>query len=242
MGNLNFLFRPQSVALIGASADTRKYGGWTAKNMVDHGYTGELHFVTRSKNETIFGIKTYPTVLDIPTPVDLALVAVPIPACCETIEQCGRKGVKAAIIVTTGFGEAGEEGQEVERQVVEMAKKYNVRLMGPNCMGHYSAEAKLNTSIVELSPGPISLVLQSGNLAIDLNNDTKTRNLGYSKWATIGNQKDLRFHEFVEHIKDDELTKVLMLYMEGLRIEGPEDGRKFMEAARSTVLSNRFVR
>lgn len=236
MGNLDFLFNPKSVALIGASADTRKYGGWTAKNMVDHGFTGDLHFVTRSKNETIFGVKTYPSILDIPTPVELALVAVPIAACCTTIEQCGQKGVKAAIVVTTGFGEAGEEGKEIERQVIEMARKYNVRLMGPNCMGHFSADMKLNTSIIELTSGPISLVLQSGNLAIDLNNETKTRNLGYSKWATIGNQKDLRFYEFINHIKDDDATKVLMLYMEGLRIEGTADGRNFMESARVAAM------
>lgn len=232
MGNLDFLFNPKSVALIGASADTKKYGGWTAKNMVEHGFAGDLYFVTRSKNETIFGVKTYPRILDIPDPVDLAVVAVPIAACCETIEQCGRKGVKAAIVVTTGFGEAGEEGKAIERQLVETARRYNVRLMGPNCMGHFSADKKLNTSIIELTSGSISLVLQSGNLAIDLNNESKIRNLGYSKWATIGNQKDLRFYEFINHIKDDETTKVLMLYMEGLRIESTADGRNFMEAAR----------
>jgi acetyltransferase len=235
MGNLDFLFNPKSVALIGASSDTKKYGGWTAKNMVDHGYTGKLYFVTRSKLDTIFGVKTYPSILDIPDPVDLALVAVPIPACCATIEQCGKKGVKAAIVVTTGFGETGEEGKKIERQVVAMAKKYNVRLMGPNCMGHYSADVRLNTSIIELEPGTLGLVLQSGNLAIDLNNDTKTRNLGYSQWATIGNQRDLRFHEFVEHIKDDEATKVMMLYMEGLRIDSTADGRQFMAAARAAI-------
>ncbi len=236
MGNLDFLFSPKSVALIGASADTRKYGGWTAKNMVEHGFAGNLYFVTRSKNETIFGVKTYPRILDIPNAVELAVVAVPISACCETIDQCGRKGIKAAIVVTTGFGEAGEEGKAIERQLVETARKYNVRLMGPNCMGHFSADEKLNTSIIELTSGPISLVLQSGNLAIDLNNESKTRNLGYSKWATIGNQKDLRFHEFVNHIKDDEATKVLMLYMEGLRIESTADGRNFMAAARTAAM------
>ncbi len=241
MGNLDFLFNPSSVALIGASSNTKKYGGWTAKNMVDHGYTGKLYFVTRSKLDTIFGVKTYPSILDIPDPVDLALVAVPIPACCETIEQCGKKGVKAAIIVTTGFGETGEEGKEIERQVVAMAKKYNLRLMGPNCMGHYSAAVRLNTSIIELNPGILGLVLQSGNLAIDLNNDTKTRNLGYSQWATIGNQRDLRFHEFIRHIKDDEATKVLMLYMEGLRIDSAADGRKFMEAAERPSRKNPYV-
>lgn len=237
MGNLDFLFSPRSVALIGASADTRKYGGWTAKNMVEHGFSGELYFVTRSKQPTIFGVKTYPTILDIPAPVELALVAVPISACLTTIEQCGQKGVKAAIVVTTGFGEAGEEGKEIERQIVSMARQYNVRLMGPNCMGHFSADVRLNTSIIELGSGPISLVLQSGNLAIDLNNETKNRNLGYSKWATIGNQKDLRFHEFVSHIKDDETTRVLMLYMEGLRIESTADGRNFMEAARAAAMN-----
>jgi acetyltransferase len=151
------------------------------------------------------------------------------------MEQCVEKGVKCAIVVSTGFGEVGPEGKELERQMLEIARRGNMRVQGPNCMGTYSAAKSMNASIIDLAPGPMSLVLQSGNFGIDINFNAKARNLGYSCWATIGNQMDVRFHDFVEYIETDDATKVLLLYMEGLRVESEEDGRKFIAAAQRTV-------
>ncbi len=235
MSDLVPLFRPRSVALIGASSDTKKYGYWTAKSLIDNKFQGDIYLISRSGGE-ILGLPTYPDILSAPGDVDLAIVAIAPKYIVPVIEQCVEKGVKTAVVVSTGFGETGPEGKEIERQMLEVARKGGLRIMGPNCMGMYSSAVSLNASIIDLAPGPMSLVLQSGNFGIDINFNAKSRNLGYSCWATIGNQMDMRFHDFVSYIEQDENTRVLLLYMEGLRVENEEDGRRFLEAARRTSL------
>ncbi|MBI9111076.1 acetate--CoA ligase family protein [Maridesulfovibrio ferrireducens] len=235
MSELKTLFRPRSVALIGASRDTKKYGYWTAKSLFENKYKGDVYLISRSGGE-ILGHETYPDILAVKGDVDLAIIAIAPKYILPVIEQCVEKGVKSAIVVSTGFGETGAEGKEIERKMLEIARKGGLRIQGPNCMGTYSAAVNMNASIIDLAPGPMSLVLQSGNFGIDLNFNAKARNLGYSCWATIGNQMDLRFHDFVKYIEEDDSTKVLLLYMEGLRVESEEDGRKFIEAARKTAL------
>lgn len=235
MSELNTLFQPRSVALIGASSDTKKYGYWTAKSLIENGYNGTVHLISRSGGE-ILGRPTLPSILDVETEVDLAILAIAPDYIIPVVEDCAKKGVRNIIIVATGFGEVGEEGKQIERRILEIARAGGMRMMGPNCMGMYSSAASLNASIIDLAPGPMGLVLQSGNFGIDINFNAKVRKLGYSCWATIGNQVDLRFHDFVDHMGHDEFTKVLMLYMEGLRIESEEDGRRFLEVARRTSL------
>ena len=236
MSDLIPLFRPKSVALIGASSDTKKYGYWTAKSLIDNKFQGEIHLISRSGGE-ILGQPTYPDILSVPGEVDLAIIAIAPKHILSIIEQCVEKGVKTGIVVSTGFGETGPEGKEIERRMLEIARKGNMRIMGPNCMGMYSSAVSLNASIIDLAPGPMSLVLQSGNFGIDLNFNAKKRGMGYSCWATIGNQMDVRFNDFVRYIEQDDHTKVMLLYMEGLRVENEEDGRKFLEAARRTSVS-----
>lgn len=240
MSDLLPLFQPKSVALIGASSDTKKYGYWTAKSLIDNKFQGDIFLVSRSGGQ-ILGYPTYPDILSVPGEVDLAIIAIAPKYILPIIEQCVEKGVKTGIVVSTGFGETGEEGKEIERKMLEIARRGNMRIMGPNCMGMYSSAVSLNASIIDLAPGPMSLVLQSGNFGIDINFNAKKRNLGYSCWATIGNQMDLRFNDFVRYIENDTHTKVLLLYMEGLRVENEEDGRKFLEAARRTSLQRPIV-
>lgn len=233
--DLKALFKPRSVALIGASNDSRKYGYWTAKSLVDNGFDGRLYMVSRTRADRIMGYKPYASILDIQEAVDLAVVGIAPKYIQAVIEACAQKKVKCVIVVSTGFGETGAQGKAVERRMLQTARQRRMRLMGPNCMGNYSAAVRLNTSIIDLAPGPLSLVLQSGNFGIDINVNAKARGLGYSCWATIGNQVDLRFHDFVDYIKDDAATKVLLLYMEGLRVESEADGPRFMDAARAAV-------
>lgn len=234
MSDLVPLFQPKSVALVGASSNSKKYGYWTAKSLVENKFEGDIYLVSRSGGE-LFGHTTYPDILSIPGEVDLAILAIAPKFILSVMEQCVEKGVKCAIVVSTGFGETGEEGKELERKMLEIARKGNMRVQGPNCMGTYSAAKSMNASIIDLAPGPMSLVLQSGNFGIDINFNAKSRNLGYSCWATIGNQMDMRFHDFVKYIETDDNTKVLLLYMEGLRVESEDDGRKFIEAAKKTA-------
>ncbi|WFS63117.1 acetate--CoA ligase family protein [Pseudodesulfovibrio thermohalotolerans] len=234
MSDLVPLFQPNSVALIGASSNPKKYGYWTAKSLIENGFDGDVYLVSRSGGE-LFGHQTYPDITAVPGDVDLAIIAIAPAHILPVMEQCVEKGVKCAIVVSTGFGETGPEGKELERKMLEIARKGNMRVQGPNCMGTYSAAKNMNASIIDLAPGPMSLVLQSGNFGIDINFNAKSRNLGYNCWATIGNQMDMRFHDFVEYVEADDNTKVLLLYMEGLRVESEEDGRKFIEAAQKTA-------
>lgn len=178
MSDLIPLFRPKSVALIGASSDTKKYGYWTAKSLIDNKFQGEIHLISRSGGE-ILGQPTYPDILSVPGEVDLAIIAIAPKHILSIIEQCVEKGVKTGIVVSTGFGETGPEGKEIERRMLEIARKGNMRIMGPNCMGMYSSAVSLNASIIDLAPGPMSLVLQSGNFGIDLNFNAKS-----AAWAT----------------------------------------------------------
>ncbi|MFA7165570.1 MAG: acetate--CoA ligase family protein [Desulfoplanes sp.] len=240
MSDLVPLFQPESVALIGASSNSKKYGYWTAKSLIENKFEGDIYFVSRSGGE-IFGHPSYPDILSVPGNVDMAIIAIAPKFILPVMEQCVAKGVKCAIVVSTGFGETGPEGKELERKMLEIARKGNMRVQGPNCMGTYSSAKSMNASIIDLAPGPMSLVLQSGNFGIDINFNAKSRNLGYSCWATIGNQMDLRFHDFVEYIESDENTKVLLLYMEGLRVESEDDGRQFIEAAKRTAVKTPIV-
>lgn len=236
MSDLTTLFRPRSVALIGASSDPKKYGYWTAKSLIDNKFTGKIYFVSRTSAGDIMGIKPHASILDIKDDVDLAIVGIAPQHIIPVIEDCGKKGVKSIIVVATGFGETGEEGKEIERKMRELTKQYDMNLMGPNCMGMFSSSVSLNASIIDLAKGSLSLALQSGNFGIDINVNAKKRGLGYSCWATIGNQIDIRFHDFVKYMGMDTDTKAILLYMEGLRVESEEDGRNFFDIAKQVSL------
>lgn len=241
MDNYNRIFEPQSVALIGASSNPEKYGYWTAKTMSECGYKGKLYFVSRSSSQDLFGIPTVNSIFEIEDSLDLAVVAIAPPFIAPVMEACGQKGVAAALIVSTGFGETGEDGKKIEARLKEISCKYHIRIMGPNSMGLYNSSLCLNTSIVNLAPGHVSLVAQSGNFGADINFNLKRRNLGYSIWATIGNQIDLRFHELIEYLKTDDQTRVILAYMEGLRVDSEEDGRRFMAEAKEACLSKPLI-
>ena len=236
MSDLTPLFRPKSVALIGASSDTRKYGYWTAKSLIDNKFTGQLYLISRTAAEDVLGYKPYANISDVPDPVDLAIVGIAPNHILPVLQECADKGVKAVIVVATGFGETGPEGKTLEQQMLDIAAKSGMRIMGPNCMGLFSAPVNLNASIIDLDKGHMGLVLQSGNFGIDINFNAKSRDLGYSGWATIGNQIDLRFADFVEYLGQDEATRVVLMYMEGLRVSSVDDGRRFIEKARLTAL------
>lgn len=236
MSDLTPLFRPKSVALIGASSDTKKYGYWTAKSLIDNKFTGDLYLISRTTAEHILGKKPYACIGEVPGPVDLAIVGIAPKYILSSLQECADKGVKAVIVVSTGFGETGPEGKALEQEMLAIAQKSGMRIMGPNCMGMFSSPVSLNASIIDLDKGHMGLVLQSGNFGIDINFNAKTRGLGYSGWATIGNQIDLRFADFVEYLGQDDATRVVMMYMEGLRVASVNDGRDFLEKARKTTL------
>jgi acetyltransferase len=241
MSDLTHLFRPKTVALIGASSDTKKYGYWTAKSLIDNKFTGQLYLISRTAATDIIGYNPYASISEVPAPVDLAIVGIAPKYVLPVIQECSDKGVRAVIVVSTGFGETGPEGKALEQAMLSIASKAGMRIMGPNCMGLFSSPVSLNASIIDLDKGHMGLVLQSGNFGIDINFNAKKRGLGYSGWATIGNQIDLRFADFVEYLGQDEATNVVLMYMEGLRVSSVNDGRDFLEKARRTTLCKPIV-
>jgi acetyltransferase len=227
--HLDFLFRPKSVAVIGASATPGKIGYSVMYNLLEGKYEGKIYPINNKLDE-ILGIKCHASILDVPGPVDIAVVTVPAKICVPITEECGKKGVKALVIITSGFSEVGEK--DLEQQMVDVAKKYNMRILGPNIVGYLSNSEKLNASFAPFLPllGKASLISQSGALLIALDAATYSRRVGFEKLLSIGNMSDLDFSDMIEWLNDDVNTSCISLYIEGFK-----DGRKFIDQCRKTT-------
>ena len=225
---INDMLRPKTVAVIGASATPGKIGFTVVDNLLKGKYEGKIYPINPSATE-ILGLKTYPNVTDVPGPVDSAIVTVPAKFILEVTEECGKKGVKGMIVITSGFSEAGHK--DLEDQMVELAHSYNMRVLGPNIVGSLSNSDKFNGSFAPCLPlpGKASLITQSGALLIALDAATYTRKVGFDKLISIGNMSDIDFADLIEWLDDDKDTSCISLYVEGLR-----DGRRFMEAAQKS--------
>ncbi|RLF16712.1 MAG: acetyl CoA synthetase [Thermoprotei archaeon] len=223
---LKYMFYPKSVAVIGASRKPGKIGHEILRNLIEYGYPGKIYPVNPSADE-ILGLKCYKSVLEIPDEVDLAVISVPAKFVPEVLEQCGKKGVKAVAVISAGFGEIGNV--DLERKIVEIARKYNMRLLGPNIFGLVYTPSKLNASFGprDVLPGNIAFISQSGALGIALMGWTILEEIGLSAVVSVGNKADIEDADLLEFFGKDEHTKVILIYMEGVK-----DGRKFMKVAR----------
>ncbi len=224
---LTGLLKPKSIAIIGASTNPTKIGYKVVLNLIESQYKGGIYPVNPSATE-ILGLKCYPTVNDIPYVVDAAVITVPAKGVLEVTKQCGEKGVKGLIIITSGFGEVGEV--ELEREIVRVARSYGMRVLGPNIVGTLSNSDHMNASFAPFLPlpGKASLVSQSGALLIAMDAATYTRRVGFDKMISIGNMSDVDFSELIRYLAEDPDTSCITLYVEGLH-----DGREFINAARS---------
>jgi acetyltransferase len=220
---LTGLLRPKSVAIIGASATPGKIGHTVVKNLIDSGYKGGIYPVNPSADE-ILGLKTYASILDIPEHVDAAAITVPAKFVLDVVKECGEKGVKGLIVIASGFSEVGEV--ELEKDLVELAHAYGMRVLGPNVVGTLSNSDNLNASFAPFLPldGSASLVTQSGALLIAMDAITYSRRIGFDKMISIGNMSDVNFCDTVAWLNEDENTKCITLYIEGLR-----DGSRFIK-------------
>ncbi|MDI6752310.1 MAG: acetate--CoA ligase family protein [bacterium] len=228
--NGNFVFSPRTVAVIGASTRENTVGRSIFTNMLFSGYTGIVYPVN-PKARGILGVRAYRSVWDIPGEVDLAVIIVPSVAVPQVIEECGEKGVKAAIIITAGFKEVGEKGKELEKTVIEAAKKHSIPLIGPNCLGviNTDPEIGLNATFAASMPKPgnIAFISQSGALGVAALEYAYANNIGLSKFVSMGNKADLNENDMLEIIKDDPQTDVILLYIEDL-----SQPKRFIELAR----------
>lgn len=220
-------FRPRSVAIIGASSKQKKVGYVIAKNFVES-FRRECFMVNPTAQE-IFGHKVYPSVKSIPEEVDLAVIAVPAPIVPSVLEECGEKGVKAAIVISGGFKEVGDGGAKLEEELVELSRRYGVRLMGPNCMGVFDSDSMVDTLFIPRyrlkrpPKGGIAFISQSGASGIAFLDWAAGERIGISKFVSYGNAADVSEADLLEFLAADDETKVIAMYLEGIK-----DGRKFV--------------
>ncbi len=225
---LDSLFSPESVAVIGASANPAKLGYSVLENLLQYGFAGPVYPINPNEPE-ILGAKCYPLVTDVPGPVELAVIVVPNKHVAGVMRQCGEKQVRAAIVITAGFREAGTEGRQMEREVISTALEHNIRVVGPNCLGVIDTHSSLNASFAAGMPdkGTISFMSQSGALCTGILDWAALNGLGFASFVSLGNKGDLNETDFLEVWRDDPKTGVVMAYLEGV-----VDGRAFVEAAR----------
>jgi len=226
-GNLDPLFSPKSIAVIGASNRQRSVGRAAFTNILLNEYTGTVYPVN-PKEHSISGVRAYPSVLDLPETVDLAVVIVPAPIVPSVVEESGKKGVKGLVIISAGFKEVGPDGAELERQVSSIAQKYSMRMIGPNCLGVINADpnVRLNASFASGMPveGSIAFASQSGALGEAVLDYASGENIGFSKFISMGNKADVNENDILEYLRTDPMTKVILLYIEDII-----DGRKFVD-------------
>ena len=222
---MNGLLTPKAVAIIGASSTPGKIGHTVVKNLVESKYEGKIYPVNPKADE-ILGYKSYPSVTDIPGEVDAAILTIPAKFVLDSIKECGEKGVKGLIVITSGFSEVGEK--ELEEELVRTAQSYGMRILGPNIVGVLSNSDKFNGSFAPFLPlkGNGSLVSQSGALLIGIDAATYLRGVGFDKLISIGNMSDVSFADTIEWLDQDDKTKCISLYIEGFK-----EGRRVIEVS-----------
>jgi acetyltransferase len=221
-------FRPQGVVVVGASTSPEKLGYGVARNLVQGGYAGAIHFVSQ-KAGTLFGRPLYTELGQVPDPVDLAILIVPTQSTPQTIEECGRRGIKAAIIVSSGFREVGAEGAALEQQCVDTARKHSVRFLGPNCIGTLDTHLPLDTTFLQPpmpAQGGIAFVSHSGAFCAAIIDWARAQGFGFSQIVSLGNHADVNETDVLPEVARDAHTRVIVLYLEGV-----SDGIRFVQAA-----------
>ncbi|MFQ6059137.1 MAG: CoA-binding protein, partial [Anaerolineae bacterium] len=189
---LDAFFCPGAVAVIGASRNETKLGYGILKNIIDSGYPGQVYPINPQAEE-ILGLPCYPSVLEVPGAIDLAVVVVPERYVLDVLEECGQKGVQGGIIISAGFREAGLEGVRRERQLTVVARKYGMRLIGPNCLGVIDTVCPLNASFAAGMPeqGEIAFMSQSGALCTAILDWALAQGIGFSRFVSLGNKADV---------------------------------------------------
>jgi acetyl-CoA synthetase (ADP-forming) len=222
---LKAMLEPKSIAVIGASRSPGKIGYVVLRNIIGYGYSGRVYPINPHANE-ILGLKAYPSVLEVPDEVDVAVIAIPAQEVPKAIEECGKKGVKVAVVITSGFSEVGNV--ELEERIVKIAREYGVRILGPNIFGYAYTPRSINATFgpMEIERGNIALISQSGALGIALMGWTIMNEIGLSALFSIGNMADIDVAELSELLIEDPNTRVIAIYLEGIK---PGRGGEFVE-------------
>jgi acetyl coenzyme A synthetase (ADP forming)-like protein len=225
---LDMFFKPKAVAVIGASRDPTKLGHGVLSNILKYGYPGQVYPIN-PKSEEILGLKCYQSVLDVPDQIDMAIIVIPNRFVAAALDECGQKGIKGAVVITAGFREAGHDGIVMERELLSVAAKYSIRLIGPNCLGTIDTLLPLNGSFAAGMPkkGTIGFMSQSGALCTAILDWALAEGVGFSYFVSLGNKADVDEVDLLEAWENDENSRVIISYLEGLR-----DGQRFIDVAR----------
>jgi acetyltransferase len=235
--SLSPLFQPQTVALIGATDKAGSVGRTLLWNLISHPFGGVV-FPVNPKRSAVLGIKSYPTLSAIPDRVDLAVVVTPAPSVPAIMSECVAARVRAAIVISAGFKEAGAEGVELERRVMAEVKRGGMRLIGPNCLGVMSPRTGLNATFASgmARPGNVAFMSQSGALCTAVLDWSLRENVGFSAFASLGSMLDVSWGDLIEHLGRDPHTHSIILYMETVG-----DARSFLSAAREVALTKPII-
>ncbi len=234
---LDAIFAPRSVAVLGASEKPGSVGRTIVWNLISSPFGGTVYPVN-PKRSNVLGIRTYPTIADLPEPVDLAVIATPAPTVPDLVGQCALAGTRGAIIISAGFKEIGPEGEALERQILERARLGRMRIIGPNCLGVMNPMNGLNATFAGAMarPGGVALVSQSGALLTAILDWSLRDNVGFSRFVSIGSMLDVNWGDLIDHLGDDPQTKSILLYMESIG-----DARSFLSAAREVALTKPII-
>jgi acetyltransferase len=234
---LDKVLNAKSVAIIGASKNKTKRGYQAIKTLLADGFEGEIYPVN-PKEDIILGLRCYKDITQIAAPVDLALITTPARTIPGILRRCGEKNVAGAVIIAGGFRELGAKGKELELEVVAAAKETGVRLIGPNTSGMINLKTNMNLVGIQNAPkGDIALLCQSGNMALTLITEaTIRRHEGFTYYVGVGNEADIKFHEYLEFFRNDPDTKSILMYVEGM-----SEGRKFLQEAYETSIEKPII-
>lgn len=222
-------FSPRGVAIVGASQNPTKLGYGVARNLVVSDYQGEVYFVNPRMGR-LFDRQIHPNLASVPDPVDLAMIVIPARSVPGVLEECGERGIPFVIIAAGGFKETGQEGEELELRCLEIARSHGIRVLGPNCIGFLDTHLPIDTTFLPLpgpTPGDIAFISHSGAICEAVIDWARGQGFGLSRLVSLGNQMDLTETDLLIPTADDENTRVITLYMEGVG-----DGRAFIEQAR----------
>jgi acetyltransferase len=234
---LDAIFKPKTIALIGATEKENSVGRTVLWNLLQHPFGGTV-FPVNDKRNSVLGIKAYPTIADVPESVDLAIIATPARTVPDIIRQCVDADVKGAIVLSAGFKEAGSAGAELEQQIRAQLKRGKLRLIGPNCLGMMNPQYGLNATFASAiaKPGNVGFISQSGALCTAILDWSFRENVGFSTFVTVGSMLDVGWGDLIDYLGDDPHTQSIVIYMESIG-----DARSFLSSAREVALTKPII-
>lgn len=222
-------FSPRGIALVGASTDPSKLGYGLARNLVQCNYQGVIHFVN-PKGGSLLGRPMYPSVMDLPDPVDMAIILIPAGGVAKVLIECATRGIHAVIVASGGFRETGDHGAELEKELMEIATNFSIRMIGPNCIGLLDTHLPLDATFLPPPgppPGDVAFISHSGAICAAVIDWARGQGFGLSRLVSLGNQADVNETDVMAPVADDQFTRVITLYLEGV-----SDGQRFVQEAR----------